>query len=107
MRIENKWRTLCCSNEYVCAITDELNHLSGYDNVQYGHYVLFNKEYIKDKNTPIRVIGGTVGAIRIDDSLIITDIIIDTDYVVKTYPVNVNELMKHWIGEKIGMEENG
>ena len=46
------------------------------------------------------------GAIKIDNNLTITDIIIDTEYVVKTYPTNVNELMKHWIGEKIEVDEN-
>ena len=106
MKIENKWRTLCNSNEYICAITDDLNSLSGYVNAKYGHYILFNKGYIKDKVIPIRVIGGTVGAIKIDDNLTITDIIIDTEYVVKTYPTNVNELMKHWIGEEIEVDNN-
>ena len=106
MKIENKWRTLSISSEYICAITDELNYLSGYNNTKYGHYILFDKGYIEDKVIPIRVIGGTVGAIKIDDSLTITDTIIDTEYVVKTYPTNVNELMKHWIGEEIEVDNN-
>ena len=112
MKIESKWRTLSISSEYICAITDELNDLSGYitgyknKTKAYGHYVLFDNSFVKDRVIPIRVIGGTVGAIRIDDNLTITDIIIDTEYVVKTYPTNVNELMKHWIGEKIEVDEN-
>ena len=105
-------RKLWMDNEYNCAITDELNDLSGYitgyknKTKAYGHYVLFDNSFVKDKVIPIRVIGGTVGAIKIDDSLTITDIIIDTEYVVKTYPTNVNDLMNHWIGEKIDVDEN-
>lgn len=101
-------RKLWMNNEYNCSITDELNDLSEYKakTKAYGHYILFDDSFVKDKVIPIRVIGGTVGAIKIDDNLIITDIIIDTEYVVKTYPTNVNELMKHWIGEKIEVDEN-
>ena len=44
--------------------------------------------------------GGTVGGIYFDNN-IITKIVIDTNYVVKTYPANVNELIQRFVGEVI------
>lgn len=45
--------------------------------------------------------GGTVGDIHFDDNYIITKIVIDTNYVIKTYPANVNKLIQKFVGEAI------
>ena len=42
-----------------------------------------------------------VGGIWIDKNNMITKIMIDTNYVVKTYPDDVNDLMEKYIREKI------
>lgn len=43
----------------------------------------------------------TVGGIHFDDNNIITQIVIDTNYVVKTYPSNIKELIQKYVGEVI------
>lgn len=91
--------------EYRCTLTKELDNLSGilkshyYD--MFYHYILPDDCCKKEKCLAIRVPGGTVGAIYYDDKNVITKIIVDTNYVVKTYPSNVNELIQKFIGEKI------
>ena len=42
-----------------------------------------------------------MGGMWIDDNNRIIKIIIDTDYVVSTYPDNVNELIQKFVGEII------
>ena len=50
----------------------------------------------------IRIPGGTVGNIFLDDTEnIITKITIDADYVVNLYPENVQEYVQKYVGEKI------
>ena len=56
---------------------------------------------MNNKCLAIRVPGGTVGGIWIDKNNMITKIVIDTNYVVKTYPDDVNDLMVKYIREKI------
>lgn len=91
--------------EFVCDLTKELDEVSGISNSQYynlhHHYILADEWCREGKCLAIRVPGGTVGGIWIDDNNVITDIIIDRNYVVKTYPNNVNELMKKYIGKFI------
>lgn len=96
-------------DEFICDLTNELDLLSGITKRKgYGlfqHYILFDNSCKKDKCLPIRVPGGTVGGVWIDDSNTIIKIHIDTKYVIKTYPENINELIKKFIGEIIELED--
>lgn len=91
--------------EYRCDLTKELDNISGilenhhYD--KFYHYILADEWCTNEKCLAIRVPGGTVGGIWFDDNSIITKIVIDVNYVIKTYPVNVNELIQKFIGETI------
>ena len=94
-------------NEYICDLTKELDSLSGLDknkdNYKLGfhHYVLAD-DWCKDhKCLAIRVPGGTLGGIFIDDKNEITSITLDTNYVVQTYPEDVHEHIKKFIGMTI------
>lgn len=92
-------------SEYRCELTIVLDKLAQLDVREsyefYYHYVLVDDYGIKEKCLPIRVPGGTVGGIWFDDDRIVTKIFIDTDYVVKNYPINVNDLIQKYVGEKI------
>lgn len=94
--------------EFVCDLTRELDIVSGIaDNQHYRlfhHYVLADEWCMNNKCLAIRVPGGTVGGIWIDKNNIITKIVIDTNYVVKTYPDDVNDLMEKYLGKAIEME---
>ena len=89
-------------------MTRELDIVSGIaDNQHYRlfhHYILADKWCMNNKCLAIRVPGGTVGGVWIDENNVITKIIVDTNYVVKTYPENVNELMGKYLGKAIEME---
>lgn len=92
--------------EYSCELTDKLDDLLGLDKIpkksRYFKHYLWIDNSLKDNCILIRVPGGTVGNIIINDDDIITDIKIDTNYIVKTYPENVKEQMKKlFIGRKI------
>lgn len=93
------------SNEYFCDITDELDRLAGIerdDNYHsWRHYILADKLCIKEKCLAIRIPGGTVGGIWINDDGTITRIEVDVDYVVKTYPQDVNEQIQKFVGDKM------
>lgn len=86
-------------------MTKELDKVSGISGNQryrfFHHYILVEKWCIKEKCFAIRVPGGTVGEIWIDKNNMITKIVIDTNYVVKTYLDDVNDLMEKYIGEKV------
>lgn len=103
MKLDN--RNEWSKTEYRCALTKELDSLSKISKNDYYdlfyHYILADDLCIKDRCLNIRVPGGTIGGIWIDENNVITDIKIDTDYVVKTYPSNVNEIMQKFIGEVI------
>ena len=59
-------------------------------------------DYFKKENViPIRVPGGTVGGIYVDDNLVINKVIVDTTYVVKTYPANINDIVTKYVGERL------
>lgn len=102
LRLEQKFS---CGKEYRCDLTKELDKISGiskchcYD--MFHHYILADDWCKNKKCLAIRVPGGTVGDIHFDNNNIITKIVIDTNYVVKTYPVNINELIQKFIGEVI------
>lgn len=90
---------------YRCDLTKELDDMSGISKQHYynmfHHYILADEWCRNQKCLAIRVPGGTVGGIHFDDNSIITKIVVDTNYVVKTYPVNINELIQKFIGEVI------
>lgn len=102
MKLE-QYITSC--NEYRCDLTKELDNMSGISRLNYcdlfHHYILADEWCRKQKCLAIRVPGGTVGGIHFDDNNIIIKIVVDTNYVVKTYPVNVNELIQKFVGEII------
>lgn len=103
MKLNNR-RTVV-SYEYTCELTKELDVLAKlpekhfYD--AFCHYILADDYCKKNKCLAIRVPGGTVGGIWIDENNIITKIVIDTDYVIKTYPDNINELINKFAGETV------
>lgn len=96
-------------NEYWCDLTRELDELAGirdiyqemYDEWGYRHYVLIWPQDIHERCFAIRIPGGTVGAIWFDENNQITKIVVDTDYVVKTYPANVNQIIQKYVGQTI------
>ena len=92
-------------NEYRCDLTKELDDISGISKQHYydmfHHYILADEWCKKEKCLAIRVPGGTVGGIHFNDNNTITKIVIDIDYVVKTYPSNVNDLIQKYVGEVI------
>lgn len=95
-------RNLWCKEEFRCLLTFELDTLSRIDQDPYHdlyhHYILADHIAIQEKCFPIRVPGGTVGAVWVDDNNVITKIHVDTDYVIRTYPENVNDLLKKYVG---------
>ena len=90
---------------YRCNLTKYLDDVSGISKSHYydmfRHYILADECCKNQKCLAIRVPGGTVGGIHFNDNNVITKIVIDTDYVVKTYPDNVHELMQKFVGEVI------
>ena len=95
------------SHEYHCELTKELDELAGFDKIMideyaYGHYILATESDMRQKLLYIRIPGGTVGNIFLDKTEnIITKITIDKDYVVDSYPENVQEYVQKYVGEKI------
>lgn len=88
--------------EYYCDISKFLDEQAGIDsNGKWKHYVHANNWCIQNKLLAIRIPGGTIGSIWFDDEMVITKIHVDTDYVVKTYPKNINELLQEFVGEII------
>ena len=103
MKLVNRRESL--KYEYRCELTRELDSLARLtEDVYYDffyHYILADDYCKKEKCLAIRVPGGTVGDLWIDSRNIITKIAIDTDYVVKTYPDNVNKIVQKFVGEII------
>ena len=93
------------TDEYRCDLTRYLDEVAKLSETEYydlyHHYIVADELCMKEKVLAIRVPGGTVGGIWIDDHNVIQRINIDTDYVVKTYPDDVNELVKKYIGAVI------
>lgn len=96
------------NDEYVGQLTSRLDEIAGIgikvDQI-FKHYILLDREYVKNRALPIRVPGGTVGCIEINENFEITKISIDTHYVIKTYPENVEEQLKEFMGTKIEIPE--
>ena len=93
------------TDTYICDLTRYLDEVSKLDKSEHYefmyHYIVADNYCKKEKVLAIRVPGGTVGGIWIEDNNVIQKIDIDTDYVVKTYPDDVNELVKKYIGAVI------
>ena len=104
LKLENRYSSSRLE-EYRCDLTKELDNVSGISKVHnydmFHHYILADKWCKKERCLAIRVPGGTVGGIYFDNNNAITQIVIDTDYVVKTYPSNINELVQKYVGEVI------
>lgn len=108
MELINKYKGSKCEyfNEYFCEITDELDRLAGIvkkDDEFYSwkHYILADDFCVKERCLAIRIPGGTVGGIWINEDNVITKIEVDTNYVVKTYPKDVNIQIQKYVGCKI------
>lgn len=92
--------------EYYCDLTSELDSISGLDKcyTHYKHYILADAFCVKEKCLAIRVPGCTVGGIWIDDENHITKISMSNNYVFKSYPDNINDVMQKYVGTKIEFE---
>ena len=85
MILKNKYAV--SSDMYVSKLTDELDRLAGFTtNSIRKHYILIDDYCRKKSIYAIRVPGGTVGEIRVDETNKVVGIVIDTGYVVKTCP---------------------
>ena len=61
---------------------------------------------MKQRLLYIRISGGTVDNIFLDKTEnIITKITIDTDYVVDSYPENIQEYVQKYVGEKFEISD--
>lgn len=101
MRLEerNKW---CTFKEWTCDLTRDLDQMAGLD--ERLHYLQEDRFRFMLKNPPdylIRVPGGTVGNIRLDKEGKIERIFIDRYGVVQSYPKDLEERIKKYIGERI------
>ena len=69
------------------------------------HYIVINDLILFNDEDPatyyIRVPGGTVGSIWLDDDYNIRRIFIDTDYVIESYPKDINEQVEKFLGERM------
>lgn len=104
MKLEHKRGTGILS-EYIGEFTTELDKLAKLNpsNKRFSlyHYVMIDEHSVKDKCLAVRVHGGTVGSIKFDDNNVITKIFIDRNYIIKSYPEDINELMNKYVGERI------
>lgn len=91
--------------EYVSELTRKLDEISGLSKQEYYdffyHYIIVDEFCRKEKCLAIRVPGGTVGGIWFDDNNVVTKIVIDTDYVIKTYPEDIKKYVESYIGQII------
>lgn len=92
----------CLKDRYRCKLTKELDSLAKLSESKYFyHYIVADNWCKKEKCLAVRVPGGTVGGVWIDDNNVITKIVIDTTYTVKTYPDNINDVIQKFVGEVI------
>ena len=91
---------------WTCEITWFLDQVAGLD--EQLHYIVINDLILFDDEDPatyyIRVPGGTVGSIFLDDDHNIKEIFIDPNDVVKSYPANINKQVRKFIGERMMVE---
>lgn len=90
-------------NAWTCEITWFLDQVAGLD--EKLHYIVINDLILFNDEDPatyyIRVPGGTVGSIWLDDDYNIRRIFIDTDYVIESYPKDINEQVEKFLGERM------
>ena len=103
-RLSDNW--IECST----TLTKHLDKLSGRDSIltfwrRNKHYILIDGLSFIDHQFAIRVPGGTVGYVKLDDRNFIKAITLYPDSVVKTYPDNINELLKVHIGKPFDLPE--
>ena len=99
MKMENRPNGIL-RDDYYCDLTRELDTLAKLDGSEFfKHYIFIDAMDKSSEWLAIRVPGGTVGSIRVDANNTILKIEIDTKYVIKTYPDNVNEIIQKYIGE--------
>lgn len=107
MELVNKYKGSSCErfNEFFCEMTDELDKLANIktndEYYSWRHYILADEFCVKERCLAIRIPGGTVGGVWIDDNNVITKIEVDTNYVVKTYSEDVNDQMQKYVGYRI------
>ena len=91
---------------WTCEITWFLDQVAGLD--ERLHYIVINDLILFDDEKPatyyIRVPGGTVGSIWLDYYYNIKSIVIDPNYVVESYPANINKQVKKFVGERLMVE---
>lgn len=91
---------------WTCDLTKFLDQVAGLD--EKLHYIIKNSFMLSDDEGPtayhIRVPGGTVGGIWVDVDYNIRRIFIDTDCVVESYPEDINEQVKKFVGERMVIE---
>lgn len=86
-------------------ITWFLDQVAGLD--ERLHYIVINDLILFDDEDEgpaayyIRVPGGTVGSVWLDENYNIRRIFIDTDYVIESYPKDINEQVKKFLGERM------
>ena len=84
--------------DYFCDLTYELDELVGIDpDGFWHHYILITG----DHSIYIRIPGGTLGEIHVDNNNVITKITLDTNYVVKIYSSDVLDQLQKYVGQKI------
>lgn len=85
--------------EYTCELTRFLDKQAGLTG-RMVHYILDSPVNKEDgtKFYPIRIPGGTVGALWLDKDSRIIKTALDTGYVVKTYPMDIREKVTRFAG---------
>ncbi|MBQ2882545.1 MAG: hypothetical protein IJE43_02060 [Alphaproteobacteria bacterium] len=91
--------------EWVCDLTKVLDEEAGLNGTStLKHYICNSIHDYREKLLFLRVPGGTVGNIKLNDNYVIEQIRIDTDYVVKTYPKDIEDRVSGYIGKKFEIE---
>ena len=103
--MELKRRKICgeVRKAWTCEITWFLDQAAGLD--EKLHYIVINDLILFDNEDPatyyIRVPGGIVGSIFLDDDYNIKEIFIDPNDVVESYPANINKQVRKFVGERM------
>ena len=86
------------ASTYTCELTEKLDELAKLTKRKvFRHYVIIDM----DDSLIIRVPGGTVGVVRFDADGKICEINLDRNYVVKTYPENLDDELLQFLGESV------